>query len=42
MTIFGIVISTTLALIVAGIAILWAGSRFNGWLKAIPYLGRLF
>ena len=42
MSIFGIVISTTLVLIVAGVAVLWAGSKFNGWLKAIPVIGRLF
>lgn len=42
MTIFGIVISTTLLLIATHAAALWAGSKFNGWLKAIPLIGRLF
>lgn len=42
MTIFGIVISTTLLIVAGGIACLWAGSKFSAWLKALPLVGRLF
>ncbi len=37
-TFFGL----SILLILTHAAALWAGSKFTGWLKAIPVVGRLF
>ena len=37
-TLFGI----SVLLIITHAAVLWAGSKFNGWLKAIPVVGKVF
>ena len=38
----GQILGVSVLLIVTHAFALWAGSRFNGWLKAIPLIGRLF
>lgn len=38
----GYVFGVSVLLVLTHAASLWAGSRFNGWLKAIPFLGRFF
>lgn len=38
----GTILGASVLLILTHAAALWAGSKFNGWLKAIPLLGRFF